>query len=287
MSNKYLISADIEGITGVVSNEFASAAGKFYPLAQRYMMSDINAVVRGILQGDPEAWIVVRDAHGSAMNLDLEKLHPRAHLIQGWGNEMSMVTAVDASYKGVFLVGYHAGGQNDNAVLAHTYSRVVHQVKVNGKWINETGISALYAGHFNVPIAFVSGDDHAVAEAKKQLGKDVVDVAVKQSLARDAALSLSLAMAQDVLEKEACRATLLLLKNKFKPMVFTTPVAVEVSLYNIGYTVSVYAKIKALLGFDGAYTFDDASWTISYRAKNQMEAFLRLTLLAALIYAVK
>ena len=57
--NKYLISADIEGITGVVNKEFSKENGKFYPLGCRYMASDVNAVIQGILNADFDAEIVV------------------------------------------------------------------------------------------------------------------------------------------------------------------------------------------------------------------------------------
>ena len=89
--NKYLISADIEGITGVINKNFANKDGKYYQLGCEYMTSDVNAVVQGILDVDADAWIVVRDAHEDAVNLNLEELHPKANLIQGWGSGQNML----------------------------------------------------------------------------------------------------------------------------------------------------------------------------------------------------
>jgi len=285
--NKYLISVDIEGITGVMSREFSSSSGKFYSLAQRYMASDVNAVINGILQGDPDhPWIVVRDAHGRATNLDLERLHSDASVIQGWGHHVDMVASLDETYAGVFFVGYHAGGQNSNAVLAHTAASSIHWVKVNGMMINETGINALIAGYYKVPVAFISGDDGAVYEAEQQLGKgNIIGVEVKKSLARDSALSLSLIQAQRLLENGACEATRRLLAKKFTPFVVNLPLMMEIKFYNIGYLVSVYAKIKGALSFDNAYAFDDENFIISYSAKTQLEACQRLDLIVKLVYA--
>ena len=214
--NKYLISVDIEGITGVINKNFASKEGKYYQLGCGYMTSDVNAVVQGILNADPDAWIVIRDAHEDAVNLNLEELHPKANLIQGWGPTLNMLAGLDQTFKGVFLVGYHAGGKNNKAVLGHAFSSRVHYLKINGKFMNETGMAALYAGHYNVPVAFVSGDDCAINEAREQLGDVVVGVVVKQSLSRDSAISLPLEQAHFLLEKSAADAVAKLQQNYFQ-----------------------------------------------------------------------
>jgi D-aminopeptidase len=53
--NKYLISVDIEGITGVINKQFAKKDGKYYQLGCSYMLNDVNAVVQGIVNADPDA----------------------------------------------------------------------------------------------------------------------------------------------------------------------------------------------------------------------------------------
>lgn len=284
--NKYLISVDIEGITGVVSKDFATSSGKFYGLAQKYMASDVNAVVRGILRVDKDAWIVVRDAHGGrAANLDLEKLHPNAHIIQGWGKTMNMVSSLDETFAGVFLVGYHAGGHNTEAVLAHTCITSIQYIKVNNVFINESGIAGLYAGSHGVPILFVSGDDHTVAEAKQQFG-NIVGVAVKQSLARNSAVSVSLSQAQQLLEDGVIEAMLLQQQSKIQPFTLNAPFDVSIKLYDTGFFVSPFAAVKGILDFDNTYVFDDENLTIRFTATTQLEVTRRLELLVVLLYAV-
>lgn len=286
-TNKYLISVDIEGITGVISKEFAGSTGKYHGLARKYMASDVNAVVKGIIEADPQAWIAVRDAHGShATNLDLEMLHPRAAIIQGWGNEMNMLAPLDENYAGVFLVGYHAGGNNNDAVLAHTNSSMVHYVKINGEMVNEAGIANVYAGHFKVPIVFLSGDNHAVREAKLQM-PHIIGVEVKQSLGRDCAMSVSLSHAQTLLETGAYEATQLLQQGKVPFKAVALPIRVEIGLYNTGYFISIFAKIKNILSFDSSYSFNDENFSICYAAATQLEAFQRLNLFASLLYGVQ
>lgn len=287
-ANKYLLSVDIEGITGVVNREFTSSSGKYYALAQKYMANDVNGVINGILKADPDAFIVVRDAHGRATNLDLEKLHPRASLVQGWGNSMNIVEALDSTYRGVFLVGYHASGSNDEAVLAHTMSDKVQFLRINDTFINETGIAALYAGYYQVPVAFLSGDDHAVREAHQQLGDKIIGVAVKESLSRDAAVSVSLSHAHGLLEAGAYRATeLLLQRDVLEPFTMSLPLQVEIQLYNTGFFVSTFAKMKSMLSFTKVFNFDSATHTIKYASSDMLIMMQFLDLLLSLMYAIK
>ena len=223
--NKYLISVDIEGITGVIDKSFSKESGNHYPLACRYMASDVNAVIQGITRADPDAEIVVRDAHGAhAINLDLEKLHPQASLIQGWDTVQNMLTGLEADFAGVFCVGFHAGGQNTEAVLGHTLHSIVQYIKINGKLVNETGIFALYAGHINVPIAFISGDDHTIKEAREQLGEEFIGVIVKKSYSRGCAASLSLEQARKLLEKGAADAVTKIQKKQLNIFKLPSPI---------------------------------------------------------------
>ena len=284
--NKYLLSVDIEGISGVVNKDFANKNGRYYQLGCRYMTSDVNAVVRGILNADVDAWIVVRDAHGAdAVNLDLERLHPQANLIQGWGGLQNMLGGLDQTFKGVFLVGYHAGGQNSKGVLGHTLHSLIRHIKINGRLVNETGVAAFYASCHDVPVVFVSGDDYAVAEAQEQLG-EVVGVAVKQSFARDSIIALPLEQTQSLLEKSAAEAVTKLQKNKFSVFKATKPITLELVFYNTGYRISVFQKLAEILAFDSTYRFKPEEFTLTFNSADALEALQRLNMLLFLVYGI-
>ena len=285
--NRYLISADIEGVTGVVNKSFAKENGKHYQLGCRYMTSDVNAVVTGITSADPDAWIVVRDAHavdGSPVNLDLEKLHPKANLIQG-GSVQNILEGLDHTFKGVFLVGYHASGMNNKAVLGHTLHSMIHYIKINNKFVNETGWAAFFAGHYNVPIVFISGDDHAVNEAREQIN-DIVGVVVKQSFSRDCAISLPLAQTKALLEKHAAEAIDKLKQNKFTVYKDSPPITFEIGFYNSGFRVSILQSLADILSFDKAYKFDYKKMSITFKADGVLEIFQRFNMLMYLVYGI-
>jgi len=282
--NKYLLSVDIEGITGVAHTGFSSSKCKQYELARKYMVNDVNAVIRGILSVDPDSYILVRDAHGSkATNLDLEKIHPVAYVMQGWGNEMNPVAPVDQTFKGLFFVGYHAGGNNNEAVLGHTCCSFIHYVKVNGKILNEAGIFGMYANFYGVPLAFMSGDDQVIKETKAQFD-NLVTVAVKESFGRDSVLSLSLVKAQEQLEKGAKEATLNLLQNKVQPMKIDKELNAEVRLYNTGYNISIFQKLCGIFFFDKSYEFDKENFIIKFKANDPIEMYGKINLIIAVVY---
>ncbi len=286
--NKYLISVDIEGITGVIDKNFSKESGKYYPHACRYMASDVNAVTQGILKVDPDAEITVRDAHGThAINLDLEKLHPKARLIQGWDTIQNMLTGLEQDFAGVFCVGYHAGGQNTEAVLGHTLHSIIQYTKINGNLVNETGIFALYAGHYHVPIAFISGDNHTINEAREQLGEEVVGVVVKQSYSRGCAASLSLEQARKLLEKGAADAVAKIQQKQLKIPKVPSPVTLEIKFYDSGVRISILQHLAEILAFDPTYKFNCQEHLLAFSSKDALEMLKRLNMIMFLVYGIK
>lgn len=67
----------------------------------------------------------------------------------------------------VLLVGYHAGAADPVGVLAHTYSGVFADVRLNGRSISEAELNGLMAADAGVPVGLVTGDDVICAVAEK------------------------------------------------------------------------------------------------------------------------
>jgi D-amino peptidase len=281
--SRYFLSVDIEGITGVCADDFATRGAKSYGEGRRYMTHDVNAVIEGILESDPGAEIVVRDAHGSAMNLDLATLHPKASLLQGWGTSMNMMEGLDGSFRAALLVGYHAGGHNTRAVLSHTFLSLFASVRLNGSPLNETGLSALGAECFGLPVIFVSGDDEACREASEQL-EGVRTVAVKRSLARNATLSLPLSEAGRLLREGAREAvrTRPAARLRQRP-----PFGVELELIASAYGPSLYENLRNVLGWDSAYAFEPERRLLRFEAPGPKELLQRFQLLVHLLAGIR
>ena len=193
---KVFILTDLEGpamIFGFDQTRLPEAAEKM-ALSKRLLTLEVNACVDGLLAVDPAAEVVVWDGHGSG-GIDYELLHEHAELVAGRG--VAAPYGLDASFGALFFVGQHAMAGTPAAPLAHTYSsRTVEQYTLNGAPIGEFGMRAAMAGTlFDVPTAFCSGDDKAVAEAQS-LVPDLVGVVTKVGLGREAARSLAPARAR-------------------------------------------------------------------------------------------
>jgi len=90
-------------------------------------------------------------------------------------------------------------------VLSHTIGGTVRALRLNGEAIGETALSALYCGHYGVPVVLVTGDDELAAEAQRFLPGAVAAV-VKWGLNRGSARMLPLAQGRARIEEAAAVA---------------------------------------------------------------------------------
>ncbi|ABR50295.1 peptidase M55, D-aminopeptidase [Alkaliphilus metalliredigens QYMF] len=188
---KVFISADIEGIWGVVSRDQADPLGKNYERARKLMTEEINWVVEEAFNAGAKE-VVINDSHGRMDNLLIEQLYPRAVLISGSPKPLSMMQGIDQSYDAVIFIGYHPRAGTSEGIFDHTYAgSIVASVKINGKEVGECGLNAGLAGYFDVPVVLVSGDDKVVAQSKEEIGT-IEGVVVKETMARYAAKNCSL-----------------------------------------------------------------------------------------------
>ena len=177
---KVYISVDMEGISGVNSDNQTSAAGAEYGRARKLMAEDANAAIRGAFEGGATE-VVVNDSHGSQRNLLPEDLDPRARLISHSFKRHGMMEGLDSTVGAVIFVGYHAKAGSPRGVFAHTGSGVVRDLMVNGVSVGEGGMNALLAAWHGVPVVLVTGDDVAVEEQRATV-PGVRGVAVKRAI---------------------------------------------------------------------------------------------------------
>jgi D-amino peptidase len=201
---KIFISADMEGICGIVAAQQTDPNDKEYARGQKLMTAEVSAVIAGAAAGGATE-IVVNDSHASMRNLLIEELHPAARLITGSPKPLSMMQGINRSFQAVMLVGYHAQAGTGDAILDHTWSGRIARAAINGLSLGETGLNAALAGYFGAPVCLVTGD-RAVTEEAKQLLRDIQVVAVKEAFGRTAAQCLSLQEAYQQLGQAAQRA---------------------------------------------------------------------------------
>jgi len=263
-SVKVYISADMEGVAGIVHGEHTLRDGKEHERARKLMTYEVNAAVEGALEAGTTT-ILVNDSHGTMRNIIPEELHETAELLTGSPKPFSMMQGIDSSFDAALFIGYHARRGAYTGVLEHTYhGGVISDVLVNGKPMGETGINAALAGFFKVPVVLVTGDSVVTEEARSVLGS-VETVTVKEGVGRFAARCLSPSKARALIEKGATRA----IKNisKFKPYRIKPPIKMDVSFIHTGMT-----EMAELL--PGAKRINGR--TVSFFSDNYLEAFKAL-----------
>lgn len=200
-AKKVYISVDMEGISGVNSDNQTSAAGAEYGRARKLMVEDANAAIRGAFEGGATD-VLVNDSHGSQRNLLPEDLDPRARLISHSFKRHGMMEGLDSTFDAVLFVGYHAKAGSPRGVFAHTGSGVVADLQVNGLSVGEGGMNAILARWYGVPVVLVTGDDVAI-EQQKATAPDVRGVVVKRAINTRAVELLPLAEARRNIQQAA------------------------------------------------------------------------------------
>jgi D-amino peptidase len=183
------ISADMEGISGVVHSEQTAPGAREYDRACALMLGEVNAAVAGAYEGGATA-VLVNDSHWNMRNLDLLGHDPRAELISGSPKPLSMMQGIDGGFDGICFVGYHARAGTASASIDHTYTGQIFQVRVNGREVGELGLNTLLAATYSVPAILATGDQQLVAETRELLGEALVTVQVKEAIGRSAARCL-------------------------------------------------------------------------------------------------
>lgn len=228
---KIYISADIEGISGVVDRTHTMPQGYDYQRARKLMTDEVNAAVKGAKLAGATI-ILVNDSHGLMTNLLIEELDEDVMLISGNKKLLGMMEGIDSTYDAALLIGYHAR-HNTPGVLAHSYnSVVVSEVKVNGNVVGEFEFNTLVAGYYNVPVVFVSGDD-ILSEQVKSFDSGIETLIVKHTRSRYTAECIQPKKVHRLLEEGVQR----MLMNKFKyprPNKVEGAVELEVAFFNSG-----------------------------------------------------
>jgi len=226
-SLKIYISADMEGLAGVVTDAQLGPGGFEYQRFREFMTAEVNAAIDAARAAGATE-ILVSDSHGNGQNLLIDKMPNDVMIVRSWPRELSMMDGIDETFDGVIFIGYHASTANTRGVRAHTMSSAnVTDIRLNGKSMSEGSINAAIAGQFGVPVIMISGDDVAVAETQVIVG-DMEGAVVKWARGFHSAKTLTPEAAQEVIRTRTSSAVSRI--DEFEPYVLDTPIEVELSL---------------------------------------------------------
>lgn len=159
---KIMIRTDMEGASGIVSYSQAEAGCGEYAVGQRYFVSDLLSLLRG-LEG---AEIYLYDEHFYGRNIPLDALPRGVTLYCGKPPyRADWAGGLDASFDGMVMLGFHSKAGTEQALLAHSYESDILDIRVNGLSVGEIGVETMIAGELGVPLVLVTGDDKGCEEA--------------------------------------------------------------------------------------------------------------------------
>ena len=226
---KIYISADMEGVVGVVTNEQLGPQGFEYQRFREFMTQEVNAAIEAAFEAGATE-IVVSDSHGNGQNLLIEKLPRNVLLVRSWPRPLMMMQGIDETFAGAIFIGYHSGTTNPQGVRAHTISSArLADVQLQGISMSEAGLNAAIAGHFNVPVIMVSGDDVVVKETTALLG-DVEGAVVKWASGFHSAQTLMPEASYQLIREKVKKAISRI--KEFKPYKLKAPIRLDVRFKN-------------------------------------------------------
>jgi len=243
----------MEGVGGITSwKEMGSREAK------ELLTQEVNAVIAGIKDGsDKVEEVLVCDAHALGENILVDLLDPDASLVRGAPRSFHMVEGLDNSFDMLFLVGYHGMAGARHAQMDHTYSSYsIYNLRVNGRSVGETSLSAGFAGELGVPLVFVSGDQ-SVGEEARELCPDVVTVVTKLGFSRFSAKLFNPKNVRKRLREGAKKAVLN--ASRVKPVVFEKPLRVEIDFVDTAMAelVSMVPGVESLGGRTVGFVAED------------------------------
>jgi D-amino peptidase len=226
---KIYISADMEGVVGVVTSDQLGPSGFEYARAREWMTAEVNAAIEGALAAGATE-IVIADSHGNGQNLLIERLPKNVTLVRSWPRPLMMMEGIDDTFDAAIFIGYHSGTSNPDGVRAHTLSSArLADVKLNGISVPEAGINAAIAGHFGVPTIMISGDD-AIADETRALLGDIEAAVVKEAISFHSAKTLMPEAAYTLIRETVQRAIARI--DDFEPYELDTPITLDVRFKN-------------------------------------------------------
>jgi D-amino peptidase len=226
---KVYISADMEGVVGVVTGDHLGPAGFEYQKAREWLTEEVNSAINAAKAAGATE-IVVSDSHGNGENILMDRLPSDVKLVRSWPRPLMMMQGIDESFDAVLFIGYHASTTNPSGVRAHTMSSgTLTAVRLNGVAVPEAVINAAIAGHFGVPVVMISGDNVIIEEATEHLG-DLEGAILKEAYGFHSAITVMPEVAYGIIRDKVTAALGRL--EDFQPYRLEGAIEVEVSFKN-------------------------------------------------------
>jgi D-amino peptidase len=250
---KFIIVADIEGVTGVTTYEQAEKSD----YAKAMLMHDLQGIIRGIKSAGAHE-IILYDMHTDGRNINLAELSGDISVIVGKPINPKVYKSAGTGIDGLFLAGLHAMAST-KTLLAHSYLREYERIVLNGEETGEIGVEAALAADQGIPLLFMSGDSAGCREAKA-LCNGTVCVEVKKSLGEFQALCYPPSKTEQLLFMGAREAVLSVMQEKPVPIPAAKPYKVNIDIGPCAYLDKLRAAYPSLFTAERTVSFGGASF---------------------------
>jgi D-amino peptidase len=226
---KVYISADMEGITGVVSGDQLGPTGFEYTRFREYMTAEVLAAMQGAREAGATEF-VISDSHGNGESLLIDRFPANVTIVRSFPRPLMMMQGIDSSFAAAIFIGYHSATTSTTGVRAHTISSaLLTRVAINGTPMSEAGINAAIAAHYGVPVVMISGDDAIVAQAQQQLG-NLEGAVVKRAISFHSAATMTPEAGQALIRERAKSGVAR--RTDIRQAAATKPITLDVSFKN-------------------------------------------------------
>lgn len=191
---------DMEGVSGLFTREQVwhweeGVRPHIAEEGRQLLIDDVNSASQAALDAGATE-LIVSDTHSGGNNIRLERMLKDPRITYHASNFIKMDTVrrwmpgMDETVDGIMLLGHHAKAGTPNAFLPHTWTSAWADFRINGQSVGEIGIESCFAGHFNVPLVLVQGDDATQREVEDQFPNAVM-ATVKKAENNDLCTGLS------------------------------------------------------------------------------------------------
>lgn len=230
---------DMEGASGIFTREQAwywepGVREQVAAEARQILTSQVNSASAAALAAGVTA-LIVCDTHHGGGNFVQDKLLKDSritYLYRSVGmqdGKRRWMPGLDQTVDGLMLPGHHAKPDTEGAFLPHAQTLQWADFRINGQSIGEIGIEACYAGHWDIPLVFVQGDEAACEETRRQF-PGVVTACVKRATGPEVAAGLDTETANRETAQKIAEAVEITRARKPRPYKPTLPMTVTLRM---------------------------------------------------------
>jgi D-amino peptidase len=236
---KIFVHWDMEGASGIFTREQAwyweeGVREKVAQEARELFTADVNSLSGAALEAGVTDLIVCDTHHGGGNLIQQKLLTDRRvrydyHSVGLEDGNRRWMPGMDQTVAGLMLPGHHAMALTEHSFLPHEWTKEWLDFKINGQSVGEIGIETCYAGHWNVPLIFVQGDEAACREAEQQF-PGVVTSVVKRAQGEELAVGLTPEAGRRETARKVAEAIAKARSGKLRPYKPNLPMTVTIRM---------------------------------------------------------